>query len=680
MPEYSSTTITPADGVQVPSMNGSTSGNFLLSALRDYILASKGQANGLASLGSDGKLTPSQLPDLADDVIVVASYAVLPATGTAGKIYITADNNKMYRWDSDLSTPDYVELSVDLSEYAKLTDLAAEETARETADANLNNAINQLDHRLDNLEQSKGDYIVSSYKDGSITPSGKGAWAVVEGLRGVSRVENQMIQNYNFADTSVWEASTGVGFSVSGNVATISYDTAYRGIYQRISISKGHKYLVRVDLKKVDADAGVQVILTDSSHFTLIVSTDNVGTNWTTCCGVVSTDTEIGTSFMYIRNGSSGYASAKSVQARNVVLTDLSVYFAGDPSVDVSSLTIAEIQTNYPHLLTPSEYGTRIVDSSYSGVRAWGVNLIDASNLVADSYVESLTGIIRVVSGVKRTDYMRVKGGESYFFGGYITANSGNTGAYFDINKNFLGAITNDSDARPFVAPANCAYVVMNFWLNKWGDLATTAYFVPYDLPHVWSPYMENTLSLTYTGKSAGSVYDSCEPNVEVEGVARKRETEKVGTIVYDGSDDENWTKGSGNNFYSQLNTLIKAGSEGYADRLLCDRLIPVINQSSTDFTQGTKVVTGYRDSGGNYPNQNWLYVRIDDTITSVALLKAWLAQNPITVYYELAEESVTLSDPILDNTLLTEGGGRLSTVQTGTVVDGSFDMGFITL
>lgn len=123
MPEYSSTTITPADGVKTPAMNGSTSGNYTLSALRDFILASKGQANGLASLDANGKLPSSQLPDLADDVIVVASYASLPATGTAGKIYITADNNKMYRWDPDLETPNYVDLSIDLTEYARIVDI-----------------------------------------------------------------------------------------------------------------------------------------------------------------------------------------------------------------------------------------------------------------------------------------------------------------------------------------------------------------------------------------------------------------------------------------------------------------------------------------------------------------------------------------------------------------------------
>lgn len=169
MPEYSSTTITPSDGVQVPGMNGSTSGNFLLSALRDFILASKGQANGLASLGSDGKLTASQLPDLADDVIVVASYATLPATGTAGKIYITADNNKMYRWDPDLETPNYVELSVDLSAYATKAELAEEESAREAADSNLKDAI-----------ENTTIWAIDQQAEVTFEGNGAGTWEIME--------------------------------------------------------------------------------------------------------------------------------------------------------------------------------------------------------------------------------------------------------------------------------------------------------------------------------------------------------------------------------------------------------------------------------------------------------------------------------------------------------------------
>lgn len=119
MPEYSSTTITPADAVQTPAMNGGSSGNYTLAALRDFILASKAQANGLASLDANGKLPSSQLPDLADDVLVYASYASFPASGTAGKLYIAGDTNKIYRWDDSLGTPAYVYLKED---WTDLTD------------------------------------------------------------------------------------------------------------------------------------------------------------------------------------------------------------------------------------------------------------------------------------------------------------------------------------------------------------------------------------------------------------------------------------------------------------------------------------------------------------------------------------------------------------------------------
>lgn len=142
--EFSTPTITPADGVQVPAVSGNTSGNFILSALKSYILSGAGQANGLATLDGSGKLSAAQIPDSLDDVIVVASSAMLPETGEAGKIYITADDNKMFRWDPDLSTPDYVELSVDLSAYATKAELAEEESARESADSNLNDVIESL--------------------------------------------------------------------------------------------------------------------------------------------------------------------------------------------------------------------------------------------------------------------------------------------------------------------------------------------------------------------------------------------------------------------------------------------------------------------------------------------------------------------------------------------------------
>lgn len=71
----------------------------------------KGANSGVATLGADGKVPASQLPSFVDDVIEVANYAALPATGEAGKIYVTLDDNKTYRWGGTA----YVEVSASIA-------------------------------------------------------------------------------------------------------------------------------------------------------------------------------------------------------------------------------------------------------------------------------------------------------------------------------------------------------------------------------------------------------------------------------------------------------------------------------------------------------------------------------------------------------------------------------------
>jgi hypothetical protein len=68
--------------------------------------ANKGQANGYASLDSAGLVPSSQLPSYVDDVIESANFASLPTTGETGKIYVTIDTGKAYRWSGSA----YVEI------------------------------------------------------------------------------------------------------------------------------------------------------------------------------------------------------------------------------------------------------------------------------------------------------------------------------------------------------------------------------------------------------------------------------------------------------------------------------------------------------------------------------------------------------------------------------------------
>ena len=68
-------------------------------ALAGYELVSnKGVAGGYASLDGGGKVPAGQLPSYVDDILEYANFASLPGTGESGKIYITTDNNKTYRW------------------------------------------------------------------------------------------------------------------------------------------------------------------------------------------------------------------------------------------------------------------------------------------------------------------------------------------------------------------------------------------------------------------------------------------------------------------------------------------------------------------------------------------------------------------------------------------------------
>lgn len=74
-------------------------------------LTQKGVANGIATLGSDGKVPASQLPAYVDDVLEYDKQSSFPTTGEAGKIYVAKDTNKTYRWGGSA----YVEISASLA-------------------------------------------------------------------------------------------------------------------------------------------------------------------------------------------------------------------------------------------------------------------------------------------------------------------------------------------------------------------------------------------------------------------------------------------------------------------------------------------------------------------------------------------------------------------------------------
>jgi len=141
-----STLIGTAANLQQVTDNGATTtnpiaiGGLTITGLATGVLKSDsgvissvpfGAANGVATLGGDGKVPSSQLPSYVDDVVEVANYAALPAIGETGKIYITLDNNKVYRWTGSI----YVEIAANNAVWGAITGTLSNQT-------DLQNALN----------------------------------------------------------------------------------------------------------------------------------------------------------------------------------------------------------------------------------------------------------------------------------------------------------------------------------------------------------------------------------------------------------------------------------------------------------------------------------------------------------------------------------------------------------
>ncbi len=77
----------------------------------------------------DGKVPSYQLPSYVDDVIEVANYAALPVTGESGKIYVTIDNNHIFRWTGSV----YVEITDNTAVWGAITGTLSSQTDLQSA-------------------------------------------------------------------------------------------------------------------------------------------------------------------------------------------------------------------------------------------------------------------------------------------------------------------------------------------------------------------------------------------------------------------------------------------------------------------------------------------------------------------------------------------------------------------
>lgn len=95
-----------------------------------YALASSVTSSLATKADLVGGLVPAnQLPSYVDDVIEAANFAALPVSGETGKIYVTLDTGKTYRWSGSA----YVELTDATAVWGQISGALSNQTDLQTA-------------------------------------------------------------------------------------------------------------------------------------------------------------------------------------------------------------------------------------------------------------------------------------------------------------------------------------------------------------------------------------------------------------------------------------------------------------------------------------------------------------------------------------------------------------------
>ena len=194
----------------------------------------------------DGKVPAAQLPSYVDDIIEVANYAALPATGETGKIYLTLDNNKIYRWSGSV----YIEIAAENAVWGQIVGTLSNQTDLQSAlnlrvpytgaTANVDLGTHTLSSKNLVVNHTSGSGVAAQITKGGngealtvVKSSGTGnAASITGGVTLLSELHlNTDLADAYIASAAIWNAKqdalNGTGFvKISGT--TISYDnTSY---------------------------------------------------------------------------------------------------------------------------------------------------------------------------------------------------------------------------------------------------------------------------------------------------------------------------------------------------------------------------------------------------------------------------------------------------------------------
>jgi hypothetical protein len=199
----------------------------------------------------DGKVPSSQLPSYVDDVVEVANYAALPATGEVGKIYITLDTNFIYRWTGST----YVEIKDSSAVWGAITGTLSSQT-------DLQSALNA---------KANDNAVVHLLGSETIT----GAKTLTGGLTlGTSSGDNQTLLNLPATNQLIYREGVGslYGFNIESGVDNSLFLTnSEGGFFQTLYFgdSQGSYNIFGISTKSGASDWSAKFVINQNGHIGL---------------------------------------------------------------------------------------------------------------------------------------------------------------------------------------------------------------------------------------------------------------------------------------------------------------------------------------------------------------------------------------------------------------------------
>lgn len=296
-----------------------------------------------------------------------------------------------------------------------------------------------------------------------LTPTGFSSY-VREKLIGCSVAWNQLVQNGDFADTSIWTANRGT-LSASGNKGTFTVIevVASNGIQQVIGMIQGHKYFAVATLTPSKASVG-------GFYFGTLVGTANLTANVKNTISIIANCTQTNANFYVYCNRNQDLVVGDTCIYENVNVIDLTLAFGSSVADTLYAMTnnggIDWLRNhNYP-IDQYTQYGYGLYSTKPSAKKVVGFNQWDEEWEAGT--LNGLTGVpVSFSNRIRSKNFNRCFGGIDYY--ARIGFNVDLRVAWYDANYGFISAPTTGT-SNIMTSPSNACYFKVTTEGSTYGE------------------------------------------------------------------------------------------------------------------------------------------------------------------------------------------------------------------